>query len=199
MGYAIPYTSEQSGLGESRMDIYSRLLKDRIVFLDEAIDDRFSALVVAQLLFLESQDPDKDIALYINSPGGSVTAGLAIIDTIQYVKCDIQTICVGQAASMGALILAAGTKGKRFALPSSRIMIHQVWGGAQGQAKDIKIQAKEILRLKNQTIDFLAGVSGKTSQQIAQDMERDYYMSAQEAIEYGILDKLLVRDKNGQK
>ncbi|GAB1481621.1 ATP-dependent Clp endopeptidase proteolytic subunit ClpP [Treponema sp.] len=177
----VPVVIEQTGLGERSYDIYSRLLKDRIVFLDGEINDLTADLVVAQLLFLESQDPEKDISLYVNSPGGSVTAGLAIYDTMQYVKCDIQTICMGQAASMGALILTAGARGKRLALPSSRILIHQPWGGAQGQARDIGIQAKEILRLKKMTIEYFAKHTDKDEEKVATDMERDFYMSANEA------------------
>lgn len=199
MSNYVPMVVEQTGNGERAYDIFSRLLKDRIVFVDGEIHDVNADLVVAQLLFLESQDPDKDIAVYINSPGGSVTAGLAIYDTMQYLKCDVQTICMGQAASMGALLLAGGTAGKRFSLPSSRIMVHQPWGGAQGQARDIGIQAKEILRLKNLTIDIFAKHTGKNRDIVAQDMERDYFMSAQDAVNYGLIDKVLTRDKNGEK
>jgi ATP-dependent Clp protease protease subunit len=199
MSTLVPMVVEQTGVGERAYDIFSRLLKDRIVFVDGEINDVTADLVVAQLLFLDAQDPEKDIALYVNSPGGSVTAGLAIYDTIQYLNCDVQTICVGQAASMGALLLAGGTSGKRFSLPSSRILIHQPWGGAQGQARDIHIQAKEIIRLKNMTIEIFAKHTGKTVEQVAQDLERDYFLSAQEAVEYGLIDKVLVREKNGQK
>ena len=187
----VPYVIEQTGNGERSYDIFSRLLKDRIIFVDGEITDVTADLVVAQILFLESQNPDKDISMYINSPGGSVTAGLAIYDTMQYVKSDIQTICLGQAASMGAILLAGGTKKKRFALPSSRIMIHQPWGGAQGQAADIAIQAKEIVRLKKLTIDYFAFHTGKKPAKVAEDMERDFYMSAQEALEYGIVDNVM--------
>jgi len=192
----VPIVVEQTGAGERSYDIYSRLLKDRIVFIDGEIMDLTADLVVAQLLFLESIDPERDISIYINSPGGSVTAGLAIYDTIQYIKPDIHTICMGQAASMGALLLAGGTEGKRFSLPSSRILIHQPWGGAQGQAVDIGIRAKEIIRLKQLIIDYFAHHTGKSQDTISRDTERDYYMSAQEAVEYGIVDNVLVRDKN---
>lgn len=193
----VPVVVEQTGIGERSYDIYSRLLKDRIVFLDGEINDLTADLVVAQLLFLESQDPEKDISLYVNSPGGSVTAGLAIYDTMQYVKCDVQTICMGQAASMGALILTAGAAGKRLALPSSRILIHQPWGGAQGQARDIGIQAREIMRLKKMTIEYFAKHADKDTEKIATDMERDFYMSAAEAVEYGIVDRILTRKGDG--
>ncbi len=193
----VPVVVEQTGIGERSYDIYSRLLKDRIVFLDGEINDLTADLVVAQLLFLESQDPEKDISLYVNSPGGSVTAGFAIYDTMQYVKCDVQTICMGQAASMGALILTAGASGKRLALPSSRILIHQPWGGAQGQARDIGIQAREIVRLKKMTIEYFAKHADKDEERIASDMERDYYMSAVEAVEYGIVDRILTRKGDG--
>lgn len=193
----VPVVIEQTGMGERSYDIYSRLLKDRIVFLDGEINDLTADLVIAQLLFLEGQDAEKDINLYINSPGGSVTAGLGIYDTMQYVKCDVQTYCIGQAASMGALILTGGAKGKRFAMPSSRILIHQPWGGAQGQARDIGIQAREILRLKKITIDIFAKHAEKEEERIAQDMERDFYMSAAEAVEYGIVDRILTRSIDG--
>ena len=191
MSSLVPYVIEQTGNAERSYDIFSRLLKDRIIFVDGEITDVTADLVVAQILFLESQNPDKDISMYINSPGGSVTAGLAIYDTMQYVKSDIQTICLGQAASMGAILLAGGTKKKRFALPSSRIMIHQPWGGAQGQAADIAIQAKEIVRLKKLTIDYFAFHTGKKPAKVAEDMERDFYMSAQEDLEYGIVDNVM--------
>ncbi len=187
----VPYVIEQTGNGERSYDIFSRLLKDRIIFVDGEINDITADLIVAQILFLESQNPDKDISMYINSPGGSVTAGLAIYDTMQYVKCDTQTICMGQAASMGAILLAGGTKGKRYSLPSARVMIHQPWGGAQGQASDIAIQAKEIMRLKNLTTEYFAHHTGKKVAQVAQDMERDYFMSATEALEYGIIDHIM--------
>jgi ATP-dependent Clp protease protease subunit len=198
MSNLVPIVVEQTGMGERSYDIFSRLLKDRIVFLDGDIVDLNADLVVAQLLFLDGQDTEKDINLYINSPGGSVTAGLAVYDTVQYLKCDIQTICVGQAASMAALILAAGTATKRFALPSSRVLIHQPWGGAQGQARDIGIQSKEIIRLKKLTINYFAKHTGKSLSQIAEDMERDFYMSAEDAVAYGVADSILTRGKNGK-
>lgn len=194
----VPMVVEQTGIGERSYDIFSRLLKDRVIFLDGEINDVTADLVVAQLLFLESQDPEKDINLYINSPGGSVTAGLAIYDTMQYVKPDIVTICMGQAASMGAVILAGGAAGKRLALPSSRVMIHQPWGGVQGQARDIGIQAREIVRLKKMLISYFAQNTGKTEEVISTDLERDFFMSAEEATEYKIVDKILRRDANGQ-
>ncbi|MBU0934547.1 MAG: ATP-dependent Clp endopeptidase proteolytic subunit ClpP [Spirochaetes bacterium] len=197
MNYNIPVVVEQTSNGERGYDIYSRLLKDRIVFVDGEINDITADLVVAQLLFLESQDPEKEIDVYINSPGGSVTAGLAIYDTMQYIRPDIKTICMGQAASMGALLLAGGSAGKRFALESSRILIHQPWGGVQGQSSDISIQAKEIVRLKKMTIDYFALHAGKTPEQVASDMERDFFMSAQDAMNYGLVDKVLERRKHG--
>lgn len=193
----VPVVIEQTGIGERSYDIYSRLLKDRIVFVDGEINDLTADLVVAQLLFLASQDADKDIDVYINSPGGSVTAGLAIYDTMQIVQPDVKTICVGQASSMGALLLAGGSAGKRMALPSSRILIHQPWGGVQGQASDISIQAREIVRMKRLTIEYFALHTGKSVDRVAQDMERDFFMSAQEALEYGLVDKILERRKNG--
>ena len=192
-----PTVIEQTGRGEQGYDIFSRLLKDRIIFASGEINERTSDSVVAQLLFLESQDPEKDIHVYINSPGGFVTAGLAIYDTIQYIKPDVQTICMGQAASMGALLLASGTAGKRFALPSSRILIHQPWGGVSGQAEDIGIQAREIIRLKKLMINYFAVHTKKDYEQIAKDLERDFYMSAEEAVKYGLIDKVLKREKNG--
>ncbi|MDR1046478.1 MAG: ATP-dependent Clp protease proteolytic subunit [Treponema sp.] len=198
MNNLVPYVIEQSGQGERSYDIYSRLLKDRIVFIDGEINDITADLVVAQLLFLDGQDTEKDINIYINSPGGSVTAGLAIYDTMQYVKSDVQTICLGQAASMAALILVAGAPGKRMVLPSSRVLIHQPWGGAQGQARDIGIQAREIIRLKRLTIEYFAHHTGKSYDEIAQDMERDFYMSAQDAVSYGAADSVLVREKHGK-
>ena len=198
MNTLVPFVIEQTGTGERSYDIYSRLLKDRIVFLDGEINDLTADLVVAQLLFLDGQDNEKDVNLYINSPGGTVTAGLAIYDTMQYLKSDVHTICIGQAASMAALILAAGSPGKRTTLPSSRVLIHQPWGGAQGQAMDIGIQAREILRLKKLTIDCFAKHTGKTPEEIARDMERDFYMAAADAVEYGIVDKILVREENGK-
>ena len=199
MNTLVPVVIEQTGVGERSYDIYSRLLKDRIVFIDGEIVDVTADLVVAQLLFLESQDPERDISIYINSPGGSVTAGLAIYDTIQYIRPDVQTICVGQAASMGALLLACGTAGKRFALPSSRLLIHQPWGGARGQAVDIGIQAKEIVRLKKLIITYFAQHTGKSEETVAKDQERDFFMSAQEGVEYGLIDKVLVRDNHGKE
>ena len=189
----VPMVVERTGVGERSYDIYSRLLKDRIVFLDGEIQEVTADLVVAQLLFLESEDPEKDISLYINSPGGSVTAGLAIYDTMQHVKPDVQTICMGQAASMGAVLLAGGAKGKRFSLPSSRVMIHQPWGGVQGQARDIGIQAREIIRLKKLLITYFAQNTDKPEETIAADMERDFFMSAEESVEYGITDSILKR------
>ncbi len=199
MNSLVPVVIEQTGVGERSYDIYSRLLKDRIIFIDGEINDLTADLVVAQLLFLESQDPERDISIYINSPGGSVTAGLAIYDTIQHIKTDVQTICLGQAASMGALLLTCGSPGKRFSLPSSRVLIHQPWGGVQGQATDIGIQAKEIVRLKKLTIDYFASHTGKDAAVIAKDLERDFFMSAHEAVEYGIVDKVLERGENGTK
>jgi ATP-dependent Clp protease protease subunit len=198
MNNLVPIVVEQTGVGERSYDIYSRLLKDRIVFLDGEINDLSADLVVAQLLFLDGQDTEKDINLYINSPGGTVTAGLAIYDTMQYVKSDVQTICLGQAASMAALILTAGAKGKRMVLPSSRVLVHQPWGGAQGQALDIGIQSKEIVRLKRMTIDIFAEHTGKDAEKVAADMERDFYMSAVDAVAYGIADSILKREKNGK-
>lgn len=191
MNTLVPYVVERSGNGERTYDIFSRLLKDRIIFVDGEINDTSADLIVAQILFLESENPEKDISMYINSPGGSVTAGLAIYDTMQYVKCDVQTICMGQAASMGAILLAGGTAGKRFALPSSRVMIHQPWGGAQGQESDIAIQAKEIIRLKKLSIKYFAEHTKKDEEKVASDMERDFFMSAQDALDYGIIDHIM--------
>lgn len=187
----VPMVIEQTGRGERSFDIFSRLLKDRIIFLGSEVNEVAASLIVAQLLFLESEDPEKDIHLYINSPGGLVTAGLAIYDTMQYVKPDISTICMGQAASMGALLLAGGAKGKRFALPHSRILIHQPLGGAQGQATDIDIQAKEILRLRDELSKILADHSSQPYEKIHTDTERDFFMSGDEAKEYGIIDEVL--------
>ena len=198
MNNLVPYVVEQTGNGERSYDIFSRLLKDRIVFIDGEINDATADLIVAQLLFLDSQNPDKDINLYINSPGGSVTAGLAIYDTMQQIRCDVQTFCLGQAASMAAILLAGGTAGKRNALPSSRVLIHQPWGGVQGQAVDIGIQAREILRLKKLTIEYFSYHTGKTPEVIAVDMERDFYMSATEAKEYGVVDQVMTRRKHGK-
>ncbi|MDR2470747.1 MAG: ATP-dependent Clp protease proteolytic subunit [Treponema sp.] len=197
MSNVLPHVVEQTGMGERFYDIYSRLLSDRIIFLDGELIDLNADLVVAQILFLDGQNTEKDINLYINSPGGSVTAGLAIYDTIQYVKSNVQTICLGQAASIAALILAAGAPGKRMVLPSSRVVIHQPWGGAQGQARDIGIHAKEILRLKKITIDSFARHTGKETARVAADLERDFFMSAEEAVAYGIADKILVREQRG--
>jgi len=194
----VPIVIEQTGRGERSYDIYSRLLKDRIVFVDGEIVDVTADLVVAQLLFLESQDPEKDIHLYVNSPGGTVTAGLAIYDTIQYIRPDVQTICLGQASSMGALLLTCGTAGKRFVLPSSRILIHQPWGGVAGQASDIGIQAREIIRIKRLIIEYFARHTGKSEEAVSRDLERDYYMSAQEAVGYNLVDKILERTRNEQ-
>ena len=198
MSSVVPYVIEQTGGGERVYDIYSRLLKDRIIFVDGEITDMSADAIVAQLLFLDSQDPEKDICLYINSPGGSVTAGLAIYDTMQQIRSDIQTFCLGQAASMAAILLAGDTKGKRSALPSSRVLIHQPWGGAQGQAVDIGIQAREIIRLKKLTIEYFAFHTGKTEEQIARDMERDFFMSAQEALDYGIVDQVMKRREHAK-
>ncbi len=194
----VPIVIEQTGIGERSYDIYSRLLKDRIVFIDGEIFDVTADLVVAQLLFLESQDPERDISVYINSPGGTVTAGLAIYDTIQYIKPEVQTICMGQASSMAALLLTSGAAGKRYALPSSRILIHQPWGGVQGQARDIDIQAREIVRLKKLIIEYFARHTGKSEKTISRDLERDYFMSADEGVKYGLVDHVLTRGENGQ-
>ena len=184
----VPMVIEQTGRGERAFDIYSRLLKERIIFLGTGINDEVSNLIIAQMLFLQGEDAEKDINLYINSPGGSVTAGLAIYDTIQYLKCDVVTYCVGQAASMGAVLLTAGAKGKRHALPNARIMIHQPWGGVQGQASDISIQAKEILRLRDRINEILAFHTGKNLETLARDTDRDFFMSAEEACAYGLVD-----------
>jgi len=187
----VPMVVEQSGRGERSYDIYSRLLKERIIFMVGPVNDQMANLVVAQLLFLESENPDKDISLYINSPGGSVSAGLAIYDTMQFIKPDVSTLCTGIAASMGAFLLAAGAKGKRFSLPNSRIMIHQPSGGSQGMASDIEIQAKEILYLRHRLNSIMAERSGQSVEQIAKDTDRDRFMSAEEAVEYGLIDKML--------
>ncbi|EFQ23817.1 ATP-dependent Clp endopeptidase proteolytic subunit ClpP [Aminomonas paucivorans] len=187
----VPYVVEQTGRGERTYDIYSRLLKDRIVFLGEEIEEHMANLVVAQLLFLESEDPEKDVYLYINSPGGVVTAGMAIYDTMQYIKCPVSTICTGQAASMAAVLLAGGAKGKRIALPHARIMIHQPLGGAQGQATDIEIQAKEILRLREVLNQILVDHTGQPVERIKADTDRDFFMSAPEAVAYGLVDKVI--------
>jgi ATP-dependent Clp protease protease subunit len=193
----IPMVVEQTGRGERAYDIFSRLLKDRIVFIGTAIDDEISNLIIAQMLFLQGEDAEKDISFYINSPGGSVTAGLAIYDTMQYLKCDVATYCVGQAASMGAVLLAAGAKGKRHALPNARIMIHQPWGGVQGQATDISIQAKEILRLRDNLNNILAQHTGKSLDVISHDTDRDFFMSAEEARNYGLVDQVVTSRRLG--
>ena len=195
MNYNIPNVWERTGNGEKGYDLFSRLLKDRIIFIDGEINDASADIIVAEILFLESENPDKDISIYINSPGGSVTAGLAIYDTMKYVKCDIQTICMGQAASMAAILLAGGTKGKRYALPSSRVMIHQPRGGVEGQESDISILAKEIIRLKKLSIEYLASDTDKTTDQVAADIERDFFMTAKDALEYGIVDHVMPSNK----
>ena len=189
--FLVPIVVEQTGRGERTWDIYSRLLVDRIIFLGTAVDDTVSNIIIAQLLFLQMSDAKKDIHLYINSPGGSVTAGLAIYDTMQYLTCDVNTYCVGQAASMAAVLLAAGTKGKRYALPNARILIHQPWGGVQGQASDISIQAKEILRLKDRLNEILAKHCGRKVDELTRDTDRDRFMSSEEAKEYGLVDQVV--------
>ena len=192
--YYVPYVIEKTGRGERTYDIYSRLLEDRIVFIGTEINDAVANVVIAQLLFLQKENKNQDINLYINSPGGSVTAGLAIYDTLQFVQCDVATYCIGQASSMGAVLLACGTKGKRHALPNSRVMIHQPWGGVQGTAMDIEIQTEEILELKDTLNNILARHTGKTPEQIEQDADRDHYMSAIEAKEYGLVDEVISVD-----
>ena len=187
----VPYVVEQTSRGERSYDIFSRLLNDRIIILSEEVNDTTASLIVAQMLYLEAQDPDKDIQFYINSPGGVITSGLAIYDTMQYIKCDVSTICVGMAASMGAFLLSAGTKGKRMALPNAEIMIHQPSGGAQGQATDIQIQARRIEQMKKKLNEILAANTGKSYEQIAADTERDNFMTAEEAVAYGIIDKVI--------
>ena len=199
MSYLIPYVIEQTHRGERSYDIYSRLLKDRIIFLGSQVDDEIANVIIAQMLFLESEDPDKDINLYINSPGGSVTAGLAIYDTMQYVKPPVSTICLGQAASMGAVLLAAGSPGKRFALPNARIMIHQVSGGFQGQASDIEIQAKEALRLKSKLNEMLAHHTKQPIERVEKDTDRDHFMGPGEAKEYGLIDEVFTHKKAAEK
>ncbi|NQT75390.1 MAG: ATP-dependent Clp endopeptidase proteolytic subunit ClpP [Candidatus Omnitrophica bacterium] len=199
MSTLVPIVIEQSDRGERAYDIYSRLLKDRIIFIGDAINDVIANLVIAQMLFLQQEDPERDINVYINSPGGIVTAGLAIYDTMQFVKPDICTYCMGQATSMGAVLLAAGTKGKRIALPNSRVMIHQPWGGAQGQAVDIGIQAKEILKMRDRINEILAKHTGQELDRIKKDTDRDYFMSAQEAKDYGIIDEVIASDKRSKK
>jgi len=189
----IPYVVEQTGRGERSYDIYSRLLKDRIIMLSGEVNDQVASTIVAQLLFLEAQDPDKDIYFYINSPGGVITSGLAMFDTMNYIKPNIVTICIGQAASMGAFLLSSGTKGKRYALPNARIMIHQPSGGAQGQSTDIQIQAEEIQRLKDNLNEIMAKNCGKTAKQLEEDTERDNFMSSAEAVEYGLIDQILTK------
>ena len=191
MSYFVPYVIEQTSQGERAYDIYSRMLKDRIIFLGTDINDTVSNSIIAQLLFLESEDPDKDIYIYINSPGGSVSAGLGIYDTIQYTKADVSTICIGQAASAAAVLLAAGTKGKRYALPNARVMIHQVMGGSEGQATDVEIQTKEILRIKKAINDILAKHCKQPVSKIEKDTDRDFYMNANEAKKYGIIDEVI--------
>jgi len=195
----IPMVIEQSSRGERAYDIYSRLLKDRIIFLGTAINDEVANLLIAQLLFLESEDPDKDINFYVNSPGGIVTSGMAVYDTMQYIQPDIATVCIGQAASMGALLLTAGTKGKRYSLPNSRILIHQPMGGFQGQASDIEIQAKEILRMKDRLNEILVHHTGKDLDQIQLDTDRDFFMTGKEAKEYGLIDHVIINRKDLNK
>ena len=195
----VPYVIEQTSRGERSYDIYSRLLKDRIIFLGEEVNATTGSLVVAQLLFLESEDPGKDIHLYINSPGGEVQSGMAIYDTMQYIKCDVSTICVGMAASMGAFLLAGGAKGKRFALPNSEIMIHQPSGGAKGQATEIQIAAENILKTKKKLNEMLAANTGKPYEQVAEDTERDHWMDAEEALDYGIVDSIITKNKSDEK
>lgn len=201
--FLVPMVVEQTSRGERAYDIFSRLLKERIVFIGTAINDDVANLIIAQMLFLQGEDAEKDVSLYINSPGGSVTAGLAIYDTMQFLKCDVNTYCVGQAASMGAVLLAAGAAGKRYALPNARIMIHQPWGGVQGQASDISIQAKEILRLRDTLNGILASHTGKSVEDIARDTERDFFMSAAESKTYGLVDEVVAKnteksDKKGK-
>lgn len=199
MSYLVPMVIETTGKGERAYDIYSRLLKERIVFIGTPIDDVIANLIIAQILFLNMEEPGKDINIYVNSPGGSVTAGLAIYDTMRFVKCDVATYCLGQAASMGSLLLAAGTKGKRYALPNARVMIHQPWGGTQGTASDIHIQAKEILKLKDQLNHILAHHTGKPVEQIEKDTDRDHFMSAEEAKNYGIVDQVITTRMEASK
>ncbi|HXG37890.1 MAG TPA: ATP-dependent Clp endopeptidase proteolytic subunit ClpP [Bacteroidota bacterium] len=195
----VPIVVEQTGRGERAYDIFSRLLKERIVFIGTPIDDTVASLTIAQLLFLESEDPEKDIHLYINSPGGSVSAGLAIYDTMQYIRPDVSTICIGMAASMGAVLLAGGAKGKRTALPNARIMIHQPWGGVQGTASDISIQAEEILKTKRRINEIIASHTGRTLEQVEKDTDRDKYLSAEDAKTYGLIDNILFKRTDGKK
>jgi ATP-dependent Clp protease protease subunit len=199
MSPLIPMVIEQTSRGERSFDIYSRLLNERIIFLGTPIDDQIANLVIAQLIHLESEDPDKDISIYVNSPGGSVYAGLAIYDTMQFIKPDVQTTCVGIAMSMGAVLLAGGTKGKRAALPNSKILIHQVSSGFQGQASDIEIQAREVINIKRKLEEILSGHSSQTMEKVAKDMERDYFMTAKEALEYGLIDRVLAHRKSGSE
>ncbi len=199
MSTLVPIVIEQTGRGERAYDIYSRLLKDRILFIGTVIDDMIANLVIAQMLFLQMEDPEKDINIYINSPGGAVTSGLAIYDTMQFVKCDVNTYCVGQATSMGALLLCAGTKGKRYALPDARIMIHQPWGGVQGAAADISIQAREILRIRDRINNILSFHTNQSLEKIEKDTDRDFFMSADEAKEYGIVDEVIKSKKSEHK
>jgi len=199
MSMLVPMVVEQSDRGERAYDIYSRLLKDRIIFIGSPIDDIIANLVIAQLLFLQQEDPGRDINIYVNTPGGAVTAGLAIYDTMQFVKPDINTFCVGQATSMGAVLLAAGAKGKRHALPNSRVMIHQPWGGVQGQASDISIQAKEILKMRDRINEILAKHTGQELKKVQKDTDRDYFMSAKEAEDYGVIDEVIVSMEKAKK
>jgi len=196
MANLVPYVIENTSRGERSYDIYSRLLKDRIIFLGDEVSDVSASLIVAQLLFLESEDPDKDINLYINSPGGSITAGMAIYDTMQYVKCDVATLCIGMAASMGSFLLAGGAKGKRSAMPNAEIMIHQPSGGARGQATDIQIQAERIIQMKKKLNQMYADNTGKPLSKIEKDIERDYFMTSAEALEYGLIDRIISRKEN---
>ncbi len=195
----IPYVIEQTSLGERSYDIFSRMLKDRIIFLDGEVNDAMTRVVVAQLLFLEAQDPEKDIFLYVNSPGGSITAGLAIYDTMQYIKPDVCTICIGQAASMGALLLTAGAAGKRYSLPNSRVMIHQPWGGFQGKAIDVESHANEIMKMKKTTTEIIAKHSGQKYNKVLKDIEKDYFLSASEAVKYGLVDKIVEKKEDATK
>ena len=199
MSMLVPMVIETTGRSERAYDIYSRLLKDRIIFIGTPIDDMVSNLIIAQLLFLQMEDSDKEISIYINTPGGSVTSGLAIYDTMQFIKCDVATYCVGQAASMGAVLLSAGTKGKRFALPNSRIMIHQPWGGVQGAASDISIQATEILKMRDKINEILAFHTGQSIDKIKKDTDRDYFMSGQESRDYGLVDEVIIPEAKKKK
>lgn len=198
MSYLVPMVIEQTGRGERAYDIYSRLLKDRIVFIGTPIDDTIANLIIAQILFLQMEDAKKDINIYIHSPGGSVTAGLAIYDTMQFVKCDVSTYCVGQAASMGAVLLTAGTKGKRYSLPNARVMIHQPWGGAQGTASDISIQAREILKLKDDLTKIISHHTGQPFEKVVKDSDRDFFMSAAESRDYGIVDHVIASSEDAR-